>query len=457
MSKRPKFTRSLLAVVWLSLAAASATAQTPTSYTAEFLGKAKHVAAMNDSGLVVGTGAISAYARAYVAGPGKPLSYLPLPLGFLSSGATDINDAGVIVGVMSPNSTTAFYPQPVKWEPNGVGGYTPTLLLTLPGDNRGTADAINNLGEILGTSNYLGNLHTVLYKPTGTVELPGLASLPARSLNDQRVYVGGNAKVDLNTLQVTSLTLPPGYSSADAWAINASGEVAGTLTPLGSPSCPQQPAVYTDALGWQSLGACGTANTTYDLNDLGDVLMTQSGEPFVSFAGGSPQRVEDLVVSSSGHWAMDPVYNIALNSARQLAVPATNGGQTGIILLTPTQVCQTDLGFAGPGSALLSMCGGDLSTGTTADLVLTQAPANTPAFFVVGTSSSPSPLFGGTLVPFPPAFVLAMTTSSLGEAGFTSFPGGGGPLTLYVQTVYVDASQTQSFGLSNALQVQLLP
>jgi len=456
MSSPAILKRSFTALAFFALAATSA-AQAPTTYQAEFLGKAKHVAAMNESGLVVGTGAISIYPRAYVAGPGKPITYLPLPMGFLSSGARDINAAGVIVGVISPNSTTSFYPQPAKWEPNGLGGYSVTLLLTLPGDNRGTADAINNLGDIVGTSNYVASLHTVLYKSSGTIELLGLASLPAQSINDARVYVSGDSKVDLNTLQVTSLGVPAGYLSASALSINASGQIGGTLAPSGVPGCTEQPAVYTSGLGWQSVGSCGVANFVYDLNDQGDVLMTQAGVPYVAFAGGAPQRVEDLIVASSGHWTLDQVFNIALNGARQIAVPATNGGQTGIILLTPSQVCQADLGFAGPGAATLSMCGGDLSSGTNADLTLAHAPANTPAFFAVGSSYQPVPLFGGTLVAFPPLAVIGKTTNGLGEAGFQNFPGGGGPVTLYVQAVHFDASLPGSFGLSNALQVQLLP
>src|SRR5688572_13028711 len=131
----------------LALLVPTLCAQAPT-YHAEFLGTAVHVAAMNSSGLVVGTGSIGIYQRAYVAGPGKAISYLPLPFGFLSSGARDLNDSGVIVGVMSPYQTTGFYPQPVRWDPDGAGGYTPTLLSTLPGHNRGTAEAINELGDI---------------------------------------------------------------------------------------------------------------------------------------------------------------------------------------------------------------------------------------------------------------------------------------------------------------------
>jgi hypothetical protein len=36
-------------------------------------------------------------------------------------------------------------------------------------------------------------------------------------------------------------------------------------------------------------------------------------------------------------------------------------------------------------------------------------------------------------------------------------PGGLGPLTLYVQCLLVDGSQTLGFGLSNAVQIELLP
>jgi hypothetical protein len=446
-----------VAALGLSLLALPLLAQAPV-YHAEYLGNATHVAAMNDAGLVVGTGAIFQYPRAYVAGPGMPLTYLKLPLGFLSSGARDINDAGVIVGVMSPYQTTAFYPQPVRWDPDGKGGYTPTLLATLPGDNRGTADAINNLGDILGTSAYQSSMHVVQYSSGNAVNLPTLAGLLPQSINDLRQYVGaGSWRVDLDTMIVESLGVPAGFGAAHGWVINASGQVAGDVT--GGAGCAQENALYTDGLGWQTLGPCGTDNSAYDLDDQGDVLMTLDSVPYVHFVDGGLWRVEDLIVAASGHWTVNPPFNMALNNARQMAVYASNGGQSGIILISPEGgvTCQENLGFAGPGQLQLSVCGGDLSTGTTADLQLSGALPGVAAWLVTGLSSQPAPFKGGTLVPLPILLEMPLAVDGLGLALIPGIPGGLGPATLYLQMVQANASQPQGWAISNALRVDFLP
>lgn len=121
------------------------------------------------------------------------------------------------------------------------------------------------------------------------------------------------------------------------------------------------------------------------------------------------------------------------------------------------EVCQVDLGNGGPGSAFLEICGGNLSTGTTADLNLTGAPANTTAWLVIGSSNTPTPFKGGTLVPVPVLDAIAVNTDGAGNFAITGIPGGGGPATFYVQFVIVDGGQTLGFGLSNAVQVDYLP
>ena len=58
--------------------------------------------------------------------------------------------------------------------------------------------------------------------------------------------------------------------------------------------------------------------------------------------------------------------------------------------------CQQDLGSGGPGTAVLSICGGDLSAGTTADLEIVGLPASALTFVVFSSQNNPTPLFGGT-------------------------------------------------------------
>jgi Metallo-peptidase family M12 len=117
-------------------------------------------------------------------------------------------------------------------------------------------------------------------------------------------------------------------------------------------------------------------------------------------------------------------------------------------------VCQTDLGFGGPGTAVLSLCGGDLSPGNPADLSLTGATPNGTAWMLVGVVFAPTPAKGGTIVPVPP---LLVQLQPLNGAGALGFPVGGvtGPLTVYLQYAYNLPSAPQGFGFSNALEVNI--
>ncbi len=119
--------------------------------------------------------------------------------------------------------------------------------------------------------------------------------------------------------------------------------------------------------------------------------------------------------------------------------------------------CQTDLGFGGPGNSFLSVCGGDLSTGTTADLLLTNAPASTNGILLFGLSANPTPFKGGMLVPVPFVATLPMSTDSLGEYELNGIAGGIGPLSLILQFVLSDPAQIRGVGLSNAVQLDFLP
>jgi hypothetical protein len=120
-------------------------------------------------------------------------------------------------------------------------------------------------------------------------------------------------------------------------------------------------------------------------------------------------------------------------------------------------VCQADIGFAGPGGSVLTMCGGDLSTGTTAYVQLLNGPSFAATLLLGGMTNAPMPFKGGLLVPVPIAISLPLVTDAAGEFLLEGVTGGGGPATLYVQCAIADAGQPAGVGLSNALQVELLP
>ena len=120
-------------------------------------------------------------------------------------------------------------------------------------------------------------------------------------------------------------------------------------------------------------------------------------------------------------------------------------------------ICQADLGFAGPGTSTLSVCGGDLTTGTTATLSITGATPGGVALLVAGLDLNPSPVQGGTFVPMPPTLRYFVAFDETGAYSYT-FPGGGGPLSLYVQAVYPQASlPAPGWGFTNAVRVDLQP
>jgi choice-of-anchor B domain-containing protein len=118
--------------------------------------------------------------------------------------------------------------------------------------------------------------------------------------------------------------------------------------------------------------------------------------------------------------------------------------------------CQTDLGFGGPGSASLSVCGAPLSPGNTAALLLEQAPPGAPAVLFLSLGVTPVPFKGGTLVTVPPLLQLAFVTDGNGELGFL-VPGDATPVTVAVQFAIADAGQPAGVALSNALELQFGP
>ncbi len=125
-----------------------------------------------------------------------------------------------------------------------------------------------------------------------------------------------------------------------------------------------------------------------------------------------------------------------------------------------TITCQPSLGLQGPGNVTLSVCGGDLSTGTTADFLLTNAPPFAITTMLISTNLNPqfSPKVFGTLGPLPPLFILGVSTDGSGQLNIPDgVPGGSGPVSIYIQAVVVDDTQIKDFAVSNTLDLQFLP
>jgi len=115
-------------------------------------------------------------------------------------------------------------------------------------------------------------------------------------------------------------------------------------------------------------------------------------------------------------------------------------------------VCQTDLGFGGPGSMEFSICGDDLTTaGSSAIMSLTGGVPNQPIFLPVALASNPVPLKGGVLVPNP-ILVLVTGLSTNGTGGFAAPVGGalGTNVHLFMQCIVKNGS---IYEFSNALDM----
>lgn len=120
-------------------------------------------------------------------------------------------------------------------------------------------------------------------------------------------------------------------------------------------------------------------------------------------------------------------------------------------------ICQPDLGFQGPGTATLRVCGGALNVaGTTADMRLVDALPTTFGVLALGAQASPTPLLGGTIVPVPWFWAGVVTTDAQGQwfaPGLLQGQVGGSDVV--AQMVYLDAAQPDGFGISNAVRLVL--
>ncbi len=182
-------------------------------------------------------------------------------------------------------------------------------------------------------------------------------------------------------------------------------------------------------------------------------------DPSGNGEGETPLGATAVTTNASGLAAFDvtlgavvPAGWVATATATREPVGATS--EFSACIPFADDVCQDDLGFAGPGDTVLGLCGQALDSGNRATLSLIQATALSPAMFVIGTQSQPTPFLNGVLVPIPPTLTPVLMTDAAGAIE-TLVPGGGGPATLYLQCVSADASQVFGVEVSNALRVVL--
>jgi hypothetical protein len=315
----------------------------PPTYTVQFIGAGSPVA-INNTGTIAGTRLVGSSYQPLVSRNGAPWALLPMPAGADSAIPTDVNDAGVIVGV----SFTAFNPLAVRWRPSG-SGYAVDVLPRLAGDASSYALAINELGQIVGARRALGYTPTgsgwLYSEALGVVDLMatyGLATLPY-DINSLGQIVSGVERLDLATGTLDTFGgPPPSYGLVNASYLNDAGQAAGTAV-LSSQSLAIVAAFrYEGAAGWRFLTGSSRYTTVSDLNGRGDVAFGELGTG-IYFDGLGAYALGGLLSpdATAAGWAITGS-GAKINDDRAVASLARNSvtGQSGTVLLTPSGTLQ---------------------------------------------------------------------------------------------------------------------
>ena len=180
------------------------------------------------------------------------------------------------------------------------------------------------------------------------------------------------------------------------------------------------------------------------------------------FAGGSGALLHELSAGASGDrlgWSLAGAGDVDGDGRPDVIGGATQPfGGAGYARVFSLVTCQADLGFGGPGSAQLSLCGAPLVTGAAATLRLAGAAPNAPAFLVASPSEAHLPLFGGVLVPDLAVGALVQTKTDPSGALTIAVPGGGGAVSVFAQCLTIDlALPPKHVSFSNAVRAEFLP
>jgi probable HAF family extracellular repeat protein len=262
------------AALCLTLSAASpAIAQ--SSYTVEDLGTlpgdSSSVAwGINANGDVVGWSTGPNGTRGFVYSNLLKMVALPGLPNRPRSLARDINDAGDIVGSANAGGTDVGHA--VIWK-GGIAQDLGTL-----GGAFSEGWGINNIGQAVGTAGTSdGKVHGFVYTPGNPLAdlTPNSDQGAATDINDAgqitgyKTAFGGYHAFRWNG-SFLDLGVLPGFAHSFGWAINLSGQVAGSSTTASGNS--ERLIRFTDGSGLQDLGGSGEHNTAWGINASGLVV-----------------------------------------------------------------------------------------------------------------------------------------------------------------------------------------
>jgi hypothetical protein len=310
--------------------------------------------------------------RAFVARRGGAVEVLPLPAGFQSSDAYAIGSSGIIVGAVSASTIASVGSRPIAWYPSG-DGFDAVMLPTIAGDTHGAAFGVNGHGDIVGGSGGLGlgsYPRPVRFTPSGAVLLGEIAT--PSDVNDDRIVLASNQLLDLDTMVLTTVPLPPGnWQGFVAQDLSAGGNFCGYV--LGFSGCSTFPLRHRTDAGWEFVGGCATTTAASSINDRGDctayVANTSSWVAYVDDGNINPNTLLDPVDSA---WSITSVGTIT-NGGSMLAMARLGADPvTQLVRLVPVRspdldgngsVDGADLGIllsawgSGPGTADLNLDG----------------------------------------------------------------------------------------------------
>lgn len=185
---------------------------------------------INDSGQIVGNSTNGTAERGFLYSNGVMIDIGDLSGGQDGSRATGINDFGVVVG----SSYSAVGIRAVSFE-NGLL----KDLGTLPSESEGSAAyAVNNAGQIVGQSSRSTTSHAFLYENGSMFDLgvlPGHYRSSASSINNLGQVVGTSQEVGsasgtaflYSSQEMKSLGTLPGMQWSEAYDINDFGQIIG--------------------------------------------------------------------------------------------------------------------------------------------------------------------------------------------------------------------------------------